>query len=124
MRLIDADAFLERIQNDASLCAEIKLYGLKVLKKYLDFQPTAYDIDKIVNELKQAIQNGTIKIEVGNSKLFEIVNQGGVSDDDVCEYRKIKGNSCLFETSCGNVSGMYRGFNFCPYCGKRIKVME
>lgn len=35
MRLIDADAFLERIQNDASLCAEIKLYGLKVLKNIL-----------------------------------------------------------------------------------------
>ena len=123
MRLIDADAFLERIQNDASLCEEIKLYGLKVLKKYLDLQPTAYDIDKIMNELKQAIQNGTIKIEVGNSKLFEIVKQTGVSDD-VCEWRKIKGNSCLFETNCGNISGMYRGFNFCPYCGKRIKVME
>ena len=43
---------------------------------------------------------------------------------DVCEYRKIKGNNCLFETNCGNVSGMYRGFNFCPYCGKKIKVME
>ena len=48
-----------------------------------------------------------------------------VSDDAyVCEWRKIKGNSCLFETSCDNVSGMYRGFNFCPYCGNRIKVIE
>ena len=35
MRFIDADAFLERIQNDASLCAEIKLYELKVLKNIL-----------------------------------------------------------------------------------------
>ena len=41
---------------------------------------TAYDVDKVVNELKQTIQNGTIKIEVGNSKLFEIVKQGGVSN--------------------------------------------
>ena len=48
-----------------------------------------------------------------------------VSDDvDVCEWKKLNGNSCLFETSCGNVSGMYRGFNFCPYCGKKIKVVE
>ena len=39
-------------------------------------QPTAYNVDKVVNELKQAIQNGTIKIESGNSKLFEIVKQG------------------------------------------------
>ena len=41
-----------------------------------------------------------------------------------CEWRKFKGNNCLFETSCGNVSGMNRGFNFCPYCGKKIKVNE
>lgn len=34
-------------------------------------------IDKVVEELKQAIQNGTIKIEVGNSKLFKIVKAGG-----------------------------------------------
>ena len=40
-----------------------------------------------------------------------------------CEWRKYEG-SCLFETSCGNVSGMYRGFNFCPFCGKKIKIVE
>ena len=61
MRLIDADAFLERIQNDASLCEEIKLYGLKVLKKYLDLQPTAYDIDKVVEELYEKKNRNIIK---------------------------------------------------------------
>lgn len=93
------------------------------LIKLVENQPTAYDIDKVVNELKQAIQNGTIKIEVGNSKLFEIVNHGCI-DDDVCEWRKFKDSNCLFETSCNNISVMYRGFNFCPYCGKKIKVVE
>ena len=44
--------------------------------------------------------------------------------DNMCEWRKFNGNSYLFETSCGNISGMYRGFNFCPYCGKKIKVVE
>ena len=43
---------------------------------------------------------------------------------DVCEWKKLNSNGCLFETSCSNVSGMYRGFNFCPYCGNKIKVME
>ena len=61
MRLIDADAFLERIQNDTSLCAEIKLYGLKVLKKYLDLQPTAYDIGKVVEELYEKKNRNIIK---------------------------------------------------------------
>ena len=44
--------------------------------------------------------------------------------DNMCEWRKFNGNSCSFETSCGNISGMYRGFNFCPYCGKKIKAVE
>ena len=89
----------------------------------VDNQPTSYNVDKVVNELKQAIQNGTIKIEVGNSKLFEIVKQDDISDD-MCEWRKFNGNSCLFKTSCGNISGMYRGFNFCPYCGKKINEVK
>ena len=111
-------------------------------------QPTAYDVDKVVEELEERTDflNGCTKYGNKDAKqqaesyntmmmyevadlvddLIEIVKQGGVSDasDNVCEWRKIKGNSCLFETSCGNVSGMYRGFNFCPYCGKKIKVVK
>lgn len=133
MRLIDADAFLERIQNDASLCAEIKLYGLKVLKKYLDLQPTAYDIDKVVEELyeerTEILLSNDYECEIINycidnfDKAIEIVKQDDISDD-MCEWRKFNGNSCLFETSCGNISGMYRGFNFCPYCRKKINEVE
>ena len=62
--------------------------SVKDIKTIIKEQPTAYNVDKVVNELKQAIQNGTIKIESGNSKLFEIVKQGGVSDD-ACK-KKIK----------------------------------
>ena len=52
---------------------------------------------------------------------IEIIKQDGVSNN-VCEWKKFKGNSSLFETSCGNISGMYRGFSFCPFCGKEIKI--
>lgn len=133
MRLIDADAFLERIQNDASLCAEIKLYGLKILKRYLDLQPTAYDIDKVVKELyekrTEILLSNDYECEIINycidnfDKAIKIVKQDDISDD-MCEWKKLNGNSCLFETSCGNVSGMYRGFNFCPYCGKKINEVK
>lgn len=91
MRLIDADAFLERIQNDTSLCAEIKLYGLKVLKKYLDFQPTAYDIDKVVKELyekrTEILLSNDYEFEIINycldnfDKAIEIVKQGSIRKD-------------------------------------------
>ena len=57
---------------------EVSVLQLQRFINKLKNIPTAYDVDKIVNELKQAIQNGTIKIEVGNSKLFEIVKQGEI----------------------------------------------
>ena len=69
MRLIDADAFLERIQNDTSLCAEIKLYGLKVLKKYLNLQPTAYDVDKVVEEIKTLKEEALGEYNMGEYNL-------------------------------------------------------
>ena len=91
MRLIDADAFLERIQNDTSLCAEIKLYGLKVLKKYLDLQPTAYNIDKVVKELyeerTEILLSNNYECEIINycidnfDKAIEIVKQGSIRKD-------------------------------------------
>ena len=52
MRLIDADDFFERMKNDIDLCAEMEMCGEEALKKYLDLQPTAYDVDKVVEELE------------------------------------------------------------------------
>ena len=131
MRLIDADDFYERMENDTDLCAEMEKDGLKALKKYLDLQPTAYDIDKVVEELKQEIQNGTIKIEIGNSRLFEIVKHGGVSDD-VCEWNGERSKLVTFTrftTNCGdNIdlqanSKLLKAFRYCPFCGKKIKIV-
>ena len=55
--------------------------------------------------------------------LIEIVKNGGV-DDDVCEWRLIKGYKFLHKTSCGDVFDMQNGFKYCPFCGKKIKVVE
>ena len=63
--------------------------------------------------------------QVGDAldKAIEIVKQGGVSDD-VCECRLLKGYNFLHKTSCGDVFEMENGFKFCPYCGKKIKVVK
>lgn len=76
-RLIDADYFKEQIV-DASLMHKIDPKKMLAWTGLIDVMPTAYDVDKVVDELKQEIQNGTIKIEDGNSRLFKIVMQGGV----------------------------------------------
>ena len=103
--------------------------------KIIDEQPTAYDVDKIISQLEDY---GNEEIDYYRntpyenyirecvSKAIEIVKQNNVSQDDtsnsICEWKQLRYNGSLFETSCSNVSGMYRGFSFCPYCGKEIKV--
>ena len=42
---------------------------------------------------------------------------------NVCECRKLKDYNSLFKTSCGYIFSR-EGFKFCPYCGKKIKVVE
>lgn len=83
-RLIDVDDFLERMENDTDFYAEIEKDGLKALKKYLDMQPTAYDVDKVVQQLGKKKQthervaeyekrNGTITEEFQQRKAVEVL---------------------------------------------------
>ena len=95
----------------------------------LNNQPTAYDIDKVVEELETNKQNA---LEVEESikeynvwnKAIEIVKQGGVSDD-VCEW-KLEDDNLM--TGCGDYFNLYDNctgkFKYCPRCGKKIKVVE
>ena len=75
-------------------------FGIDVFKE-IKKMPTAYDVDKVVNELEEVKMRYFLTIantgdeksdfayeNVGNAldKAIEIVKQGGVSDD-VCERR-------------------------------------
>ena len=51
--------------------------------------------------------------DIGYSDKDVFINVEEISDD-VCECRKLKGD--VFEIG--------KGFKFCPYCGKKIKVVE
>ena len=85
-------------------------------------------LEKIMVDIWHLLENKNClcanNYEYETIKMLEEALENSKSAYDVCEWRKFKGNVCLFETSCGNVSGMYRGFNFCPYCGKKIKIVE
>ena len=112
----------------------------------LEMQPTAYDIYKVVEELEERtdfLKNCT-KYGNKNAKqqaesystmmmyeiadlvddLIEIVKQGCVSDD-VCEW-KLKSN--YYVTKCSHdtdvMYGLKQDFKYCPYCSKKIKVVE
>ena len=102
----------------------------------LDEQPTAYDVDKVVEELETNKQNA---LEVEESikeynvwnEAIEIVKQGGVSDasDNVCEwfkydYRTICPKNHDTNNPYWRIPDNMDKLKYCPYCGKKIKVTQ
>ena len=111
--------------------------GLKIMR-YIDAMESAYDVDKVVGKLElHSFELGTDTIPVHYVRLndaIEIVKQGGVSDD-VCKWKYTKEimDNAEFKVGC-NPNALKRGvvpnnfsyhdFKYCPYCGKKIKVVE
>ena len=108
---------------------------------------SAYDVEKIVEELEETMQDlsvievfshidfdSTIQsgldnfLKAYNSELLRIVKHVGVSDD-VCEW-KYNDSEYYFESSCKHLhifmsdGPKENEYRFCPYCGKKIKVVE
>ena len=91
-------------------------------------QPTAYDVDKVIEELEEAkheIYLYDVDLEYCQNRIdkaIEIVKQG--SDANVvCEWKKIdeegyKNCECNYDETIPDF------FKYCPYCGKKIKVKE
>ena len=139
--LISRSALIEEIKSLSIVLGGKQIFSDNAkdsVLRTIDEQPTAYDIDKVVEELGQKkeevqrMRNTCVALSdlevcgienVTYERAIEIVKHGGVSDD-VCECRLFKGHKFLHETSCGNVFDMENGFKYCPYCGKKIKVVE
>lgn len=93
-------------------------------------QPTAYSVDKVIEEIIEEAHNTIVDFKLDKyiytRKAIEIVKQGGVTDD-VCEWRSTQINN-EWKPSCEpnstyNVFGV-AWFKRCPYCGKKIKVVD
>lgn len=150
MRLIDADAL---IKNLSYLYTKnhipVDMRAKEILTTIME-QSTAYDVDKVVKELNELdvkaikrYKGGTFGDYEGTdyyikkSDAIEIVKQGSVSDDtdNMCEWKYTKEimDNAEFKVGC-NTDALKRGvvpnnfsyhdFKYCPYCGKKIKVVE
>ena len=108
--------------------------SIKDVKTIIKEQPTAYDIDNVVDELEieRKTANNTynsfnIDVDLGRvfglEKAIEIVKHGGVSDY-VCEWKQT--STAKYNTSCGYRLEEYFDTNacYCKQCGKKIKVVE
>lgn len=130
MRLIDADAFKSWLLNRFAKPQDTLVL---TLQGFIAEQPTAYDIDKVVEELDcdrcescsfLKVCAGSICCRECHKKTIEIIKHGGVSDD-VCEWNLdgvyiFSPHSKMF--SCV-IDDKYR-YTYCPVCGKKIKVVE
>ena len=118
--------------NEHSLTGKMDISNAIYL---LENQPTAYDIDKVVEELEKIRAKKTCDKEKCDTKelcricvvddAIEIVKQGVVTDD-VCEWKAIGAND-NWSTSCDknsthNVFGV-AWFKRCPYCGRKLKIV-
>ena len=93
-------------------------------------------LDKIIEELElHSFELGTDTLPVHYVRLneaIEIVKQGGVSDasDNVCEWKLEDEEANLYLTGCQQRQLIFEGspkengYTYCPYCGKKIKVVE
>ena len=146
MRLIDADALIEAMKKTESeyenaMTCPSWWSAFNVISE----QPTAYSVEKVVEELEieRKTANNTynsfnMDVDLGRvfglEKAIEIVKQGGVADD-VCKWKYTKEimDNAEFKVGC-NPNALKRGivpnnfsyhdFKYCPYCGKKIKVVE
>ena len=109
----------------------------------LENQPTAYSVDKVIEELELIRAKKTCNKEKCDTKelcricvvddAIEIVKHGGASDD-VCEYEntddeycKWKINSVFLETINNPHVAERENIEtakYCPCCGKKIKEAE
>ena len=143
MRLIDADLLKQNCKCTGGFNDNFVGVDLITLARVIDNQPTAYSVAKVVEELEKRKQeylvgfgihdnNEMYGVACGLGDAIEIVKQGGVSDD-VCEWNGEQSRLVTytrFTTACGysfdlqTNNELLKAFRYCPFCGKKIKVVE
>ena len=104
----------------------------------IEGMPTAYDVDKVVEGLEATKETACELLKIPKflkkdlqelvnmcfDEAIEIVKQDGVSDD-VCEWHKVKnGNAYKCHTHAEIHDSRVLDWCVCPYCSKKIKVVE
>lgn len=93
MRLIDADKLMgelhESLKGDCDLRKDYEFMGID---EFIENQPTAYDVDKVIEEIEEWTARINVIIDksgkagqvdvIGSNKAIKIVEGGGVSGDN------------------------------------------
>lgn len=90
---------------------------------------TGNPIEKVVEQLENLEPfhvDGYGDDFVNRDDAIEIVKQGGIGTDDVCEWEYDK-HFEFAKSKCGSIDTKrieFKKLKYCPYCGKKIKVVE
>lgn len=80
MRLIDADEFLQKFDIGSEEAREENM-GAIITAEDIDCMPTAYDVEKVVEQIENVRTKGCGVLGCGASdKIIEIVKAGGVNE--------------------------------------------
>ena len=129
--LISRSEALQRLIQE-TVDSKNNLIHINTIKRLLQDVESAYDIDKTVEELESFAKlaedrwvNGTSKHAYQEHKCWvkaiEIVKHGSVSDD-FCEWKMDNVGASIGCRSDLHHTG-YVNRIYCPYCGKKIKVV-
>lgn len=76
MRLIEADAFIEYLGLDAENAREENLGEIVTLEDF-DRQPIAYDVDKVVEQVRSIPHGESLNVEL-EEEIVRIIKSGGI----------------------------------------------
>ena len=146
-RLIDAETLKQELYQqwfmDILLTQTSSEDMFYALAQKIDQQPTAYDPDKVVEQLEEVEKIMTSPVNVDCfgeeckasdctvcliSKAIEIVKSSEQEQKSECEWKLEDSESNLYVTECENRHLIFEGtpeengYKYCPYCGRKIKA--
>ena len=92
--------------------------------KCVNDMPTAYSVDKVIEELEKELEKGNMAIDFGEFRLFEIVKHGGVADD-VCKWKSESYGELIRNPHTNGLFSNEQSMHnvYCITCGKKIKIV-
>lgn len=136
MGLIDADVLKEYCMNASKSDDDFRRVSLATLASVIDAQPTAYDVDKVVEQLKavsyERYGNDGMggELVVNLDDVVELMKGGDVEPKSECKWNLEDAEGNLYATECENRQLIFEGtpkengYRYCPYCGRKIKEVE
>ena len=129
MRLIDADKFKGKVIASHTGSGVIKLIAI-------DDVPTAYDPDKVVEQLEAVSYERYGNDDMGGELVVNFddvveIMKGRQSNLELeCKWKLEDAEVNLYITGCENRQFIFEGtpeedgYRYCPYCGRKIKEVE